>query len=221
MNNKLKEFIKGYSFISGIGYEMECLIPYDKYNEMEEEYEIFRDGSLEGDSNHKTGELKFYYPIEDVAYLFREIIIIKEKYKIKQNNSCGNHIHVSFRDETMYYKFLLTEIQKLFVSSYVSYFRTEKYLQRIENFYSKFEFNDRKISNRIYEQLTTSYKNRSRYWSINLNPYKEYRTIEFRIFPYADDVWEFFEQVKFLLRFLKEIHNKKAIIKHNKDEVII
>lgn len=221
MNNIYNQLIKKINFISGIGYEMECLVPEDFYYDIKDEYEASTDYSIQIEDGYERIELKFFYFTCDIKYFFKDMKKIWEKYKVKQNKSCGNHFHISFSDKAMYYKFLFPETQKLFVSSYVSYFGKEKYLDRLENKYSKFTFKTSTIYSITRKQLEETYKSEHRYFAINMNSFNKFKTIEFRIFPFAENVWELFEQLKFLIRFLEEINRKKITIQQGENFIII
>lgn len=130
-----------------------------------------------------------------------------EDLEFKQNESCGNHLHIKFR---RYGRRSVLNLMRfagpIYLSSYLmKYYTNNKYVSRLTNQYSRcnrFEMVDAQAG--------------SRYYAINTLSLSKYSTVEFRIMPYAESWEEFVEMHKFTLEFWYNLFNGGIEIDLNK-----
>jgi len=169
-------------------------------------------------------ENKDYYNIEirfwnsDLNVFFKFIEFIFDECKFKQNESCGNHIHLKFVDnEKALSVFSYRRAWKMFLDEYKKYAYTfadektiNKYLGRLNNRYCLAKYNT-KI---VISQLRSFEKNESRYRAINLNSYNINKTIEIRILPYFSNFDEAKKSIEWLIKTIDGIYKiRKSLMK--------
>jgi len=169
-------------------------------------------------------ENKDYYNIEirfwhyDLNIFFKFIEYVFNECRFKQNDSCGNHIHLKFIDnEKALSVFSYRKSWKMFLDEYKKYafsFSDEKtmnkYLSRLQNRYCLAKYNT-KI---VISQIRSYEKNESRYRAINLNSYNLNKTIEIRILPYFSTFTEAKKSIEWLIKTIDKIYNiRKSLMK--------
>ena len=169
-------------------------------------------------------ENKDYYNIEirfwhyDLNIFFKFIEYVFNECRFKQNDSCGNHIHLKFIDnEKALSVFSYRKSWKMFLDEYKKYafsFSDEKtmnkYLSRLQNRYCLAKYNT-KI---VISQIRSYEKNESRYRAINLNSYNLNKTIEIRILPYFSTFTEAKKSIEWLIKTIDKIYNiRKSMMK--------
>lgn len=129
------------------------------------------------------------------------------------NSSCGMHVHLRMNPNLMWQWSYGVTVRK-FVSSYRTKFANNpKYMNRLRNHYSKANYNIRDA----ISQVTTSYKNSSRYHAVNLNAYTiapSRGTMEIRILPGANSATEAIEMINWIVKTVDDIniHPNKTLI---------
>ena len=201
------------SEIESVGIELEggwcenCIMPIiDKYRS-KLHIAHARDGSVEVDfrcrkhkSNDNDGEFKAWAEVKELPLMFR---FVKELFATKgfhQNDSCGNHIHIRFKNKKIYEIFAIEGTWSNFIRKYRRAFRIPKYLSRLSNYYtdSKWEPDLEKDERR--------YKHYKRYKMINLQSlYEPQHTLEFRILPHFRNAQEAINSYSKLLGAINEL----------------
>jgi len=210
------------NYIESVGCEIECGIKsVDFLHELYKQaygkvrsFAIGEDGSVKVYNCYiDNAEIKFwfYYPSEfEKAKEFIQFLF----QRIKQNETCGNHVHVKFFEEVykiITFKKFFTEFKKLYIQNFKD---EEKYIKRLYSKWCKYVY-DQSI---IEEQLTYSYRNANRYTSINFNSLKAYNTIEFRILPYVESSEEYLRNLEWLINTINNILEKifkKSLLYNN------
>jgi hypothetical protein len=194
---KLKNFVKENNLSDYFGYG------YD--------YSVNVDGK-----DYYNIEIRFWN--SDLNVFFKFIEFVFNECRFKQNDSCGNHIHIKFVDnEKALSIFSYRKSWKMFLDEYKKYaysFTDEKtmnkYLGRLENRYCLAKYNT-KI---VISQLRHYEKDSSRYRAINLNSYNLNKTIEIRILPYFSNSDEAKKSIIWLIKTIDKIYNvRKSLMK--------
>lgn len=225
-----------------IGVEIECIYPRNKYSELREfcnshNIEFSGDGSVQlygvpengipgqnyrdsDDDRYSTAEFNGMGLVFDLSQKKEFFDTIQQLFKfgIKVNSSCGLHIHLSFKQNSNYFKLLRfdfinqfqEEIRKLLVTPYERMRLTNRYCV---------PYNDKKEFTRITnKQVVYMGKCSERYHSVNYNSFNLHKTIEFRIFPATAKISTFKRYVNFLLKnvekYLKNAKFKQIEIEH-------
>jgi len=147
------------------------------------------------DQSIKSG----YYLSREIQYMIdrSKLDTLKNLYDelgIKQNYSCGNHIHLSFNSPEYYWLVFSPIFYERFKREYEDHFKNKKYISRLSNKYCKYNgMND------IFDE--------TRYKMINIGSFVKYGTAEFRILPYAESGEEYYEAVKFVVETTEKILN--------------
>jgi len=151
-------------------------------------------------------ELKF---MSDDINEIREFVETVWSLGFRQNESCGNHMHFSFRTNNLYIISLLSSWSfiKYYLSRYIARFcKIEKYMKRLENNYC-----------RVIKSYDDLIKNitEDRYYAINFRAVYKHSTIEIRIMPYADNAEEYLQMLMFNVNtiesYLDKILKKRKI----------
>lgn len=118
-----------------------------------------------------------------------------------QNNTCGNHIHISFvKPDIGFCAFSFKEIYTKFIEDYEKdWCSLYKYKKRLQNNYCKADWD----AGNIYD-ICANY-NGDRYYAINLKAYRCHSTIEFRIMPHADNSNEYMNQITWVINETKSL----------------
>jgi len=195
--------------VAFIGVEIEGYFPQFKHqsgidaidalaNELGNKYKVINT-STDSDFSIKSG----IYTTREIKYMINrsDLGVLKNLYEelgIRQNYSCGNHVHVSFNSPEYYWLVFSPIFYERFKRAYENYFGKQekrvKYTLRLSNDYCAYEgMND------IFHD--------TRYKMINEQSFIKYGTAEFRILPYADDAEEYYQAVKFLVETTEKILN--------------
>jgi len=193
---KLKNFVKENSLNDYFGYG------YD--------YSVNVDGK-----DYYNIEIRFWH--HDLNIFFKFIEFIFNECKFKQNNTCGNHIHLKFVDnEKALSIFSYRKAWKMFLDEYKKFAYTfndekmlNKYLSRLNNRYCLARYS----SKVVISQLRHYEKDSSRYRAINLNSYNINKTIEIRILPYFNNFDEAKKSIEWLIKTIDNIYNiRKSVM---------
>jgi hypothetical protein len=198
-------------YVVSVGVEVECGIrteeDYRKLWEWVRENEVVAD-RFEGGSDGsvyvegcdwRSLELRFWTEVERWELMEEVLRFLWEEVRIRQNSTCGNHVHIRLSDD---YLPLLVYPQfiKYFQRAYILFSHHQsnpaKYLQRTRNQYCRFLTGD------LEAAVIASYRGEgTRYRSVNFHALHEWhRTVEFRIMPYAESANEHIAQIQFILR---------------------
>jgi len=162
--------------------------------------QIGADGSvnvdLECDSDddevYRDLELKTWVEVERLEQLTGFVKLLWS-HGFKQNPTCGNHIHLKFRNTLYVSIFTIYDAVREYLDAYRKTFgNRSKYLRRMHNNYSKAIVDEEDIARNLLDD---------RYYAINLQSFFKHsaRTLEIRIMPYARNANEYIEMLTFNL----------------------
>lgn len=207
--------------IESIGIELEGglnsnelteVLDYVKSYKIEKQYDRNTDPSVRVyDKELSNTEIKFWNKNVDEFFDFVEYCF---DIGLKQNSSCGNHIHIKFKEiEKAVSVFSFKPAWDEFINKYKEFAEnhedSEKYLKRLNSQWSKSKRNEKKLIG----QLKANSKHMcSRYTAINLNAYNLFKTIEFRILPYFKNFDEAENTITWLIETVNEIMNKYTTV---------
>ena len=190
--------ISPYDNIVSVGVEIECGINNSDLNTILEKFDkvdVGFDGSVyvKGYENESCELRMWSKKVRDILRFSKEVFSVA-----KQNSTCGNHVHISFRDmETSVALFSHKKMFDNFVKRYKKFFANDvKYIQRLKSSYCKSVYDVSKVK----EQLMHDSPRSCRFYAINLNAYHEHKTIEFRILPWCANWEEYKCSLLWLLR---------------------
>lgn len=138
--------------------------------------------------------------------------VIKKLHEIgEQNETCGNHFHMSFDGiDKLAYMLTYRDIQEE-----VKRFLKSLDLRRENNRYCSF---DNFTESNMHDQMERSYKScKCRYTPVNLNSYKEYGTIECRYLPAFDSAEKHYEMIIKCHNFFLELSKKNFVVIQRKN----
>lgn len=141
--------------------------------------------------------------------------VFHDRFMFRQNNSCGNHIHVRFKDmKKAVAVFSYEPTRKKFARAYKRFAtqRDAKYLYRLNNRFCSPRTSDDDVIDQIE---TKDGKSHSRYHAINLNSANLYGTIEFRIMPHMRDADELLDAINWLVKTVDKLLNEDLEIESN------
>ncbi len=152
----------------------------------------------------EDAEIKFWN--EDLNTIFKVVNYLFNNCKFKQNETCGNHIHIRFENNDYYKLFTFKKVYKYFIKCYTEKWNNyDKYILRLNNKYCKAIWKLEYINNQLKTHTTKSSK---RYTAINFNSINLYNTLEFRIAPYFNNFEEFKEYVLWFIETIDKIIDK-------------
>jgi hypothetical protein len=147
-------------------------------------------------------ELRFRFPAREWPDWAARISALWKLAGIRQNRTCGNHVHVSLTERALA-AIARPEFLQWFHEWYVEDLCPEqKYEARLENRYCRW---DCPSADEIRERMSTHGLRRAdstRYRAVNWHAYHEHGTVEFRLLPHADSGAEYTWGVTWLLRTL-------------------
>ena len=202
-------------YINKIGYEIEGLWKYDCYaleenlgGDFVDDGSVgFRDDEFEN-SDDKVIEYRSK-PRKQLTTIKRDLEKIN-KYFIKGNDTCGFHIHFSFKQKEM--------LSLLVNNDFVEYFLkiiTKKYPEMVEERkHSGYCGTEKEGNKTLFGSLYSGYNNR--YRAVNFNSYNKHGTIEIRLFEMfnIEDCLEYVEiTTKIIEDYLEKASKKNALIK--------
>jgi hypothetical protein len=139
--------------------------------------------------------------------------------KIRVNDTCGLHIHLSFDKLENYYALadwkFVNAFQKEYTKRYIRVYQMSRKFNRYCRFYK--DKND--CEKTISEQMERN-EREDRYRCVNFKPYKRQQTVEFRIFAGARNYEEFEEYLTWLTNFVATYINKKNVNKFKEIKMV-
>lgn len=198
--------------IKSIGVELECGfddsgkdLMYDHFRG-DSHFSSGRDGSVYvGNSDIASAEIKYWS--EDFEVMKSFLKFMYNDVEVRTNSSCGFHTHVMFVNPRLGVLMSSTKrFQEGFIKDYkAKYSRNQKYLSRLDvSFcrYKEFDFTA------VMRQAFGGYRDDSRYRAVNINSYKQYRTVEFRILPYQTTAEEAISSLQFLISEIDKFYGR-------------
>ena len=190
-------------FKGKIGVEIEGFLPLNKREDVcnsmvDLGWNFGGDGSIiPPENNHGVEFRSEVYSLENLDELFNATQKLFKDLKV--NNSCGLHIHLSFKDLVNYYKISEWGFVEQFQNNIIELFKTETEKKRLTNHFCALYKDQKDFNDSINMCLSTRCKGGYRYKAVNYNAYSLYRTIEFRIFPATYKIENFKKYVMFLV----------------------
>jgi len=198
--------------IRSVGIELEggmCASRLNKFEETLQQVEAFRDvyrrlqigadGSVNvdvkcgsDDKAYTDLELKTWVEVEKLEQLIKFVKLLWA-HGFKQNQTCGNHMHLRFRNTFYVSIFTIYDAVRDYLDAYIKTFRNKRrYLRRLHNNYSKAIVDEEDIARNLLDD---------RYYAINLQSFFKHsaRTLEIRIMPYARNADEYIQMLTFNL----------------------
>lgn len=205
--------------IHSIGIELECgvddkgldrITNWVKTNKLDSHLRVDDDGSVEVyDKDNGNAEIKFWHEDRAKFMEFITFAFSEDGGNIEQNSSCGNHMHIRFKDNERAMAIMCYEpVWNEFIDKYTRYANTKrkyakKYLNRLRCSYCRSNYNE----DLIYNQISSS---ADRYTMFNFNAIHRYNTIEVRLMPYFKGVLEAKQSVKWLIDTLNTMYRANA-----------
>jgi hypothetical protein len=203
------------SIVKSVGVEIECgIFKRNLYNIIDtfDFVKIGEDGSVcvdcpvnEDDDSYDVWKenVEIRYWSDNLDDLLKFLSYCWNNAGIIQNNTCGNHVHVCFRN---FVPFWFSPFPYYFLKMYKrKYAKNRKYMLRLGNDYCK----SYKYSNEIIgRMLSGNCDSRERYKFVNYLAYPKHGTIEFRVMPYAECYNEHKEQLLFILDVIEKWSKK-------------
>jgi hypothetical protein len=213
----LAEAVRSNKYIKSLGVELEGGVPRP-YAEITKLAEILRlrdfyvgfDMSVsvpppEGVRSWDSGaEIKFWVPFGRV-YDLAVFVVELWRMGFRQNETCGNHIHMRFLDhEFTTSLFFNVRAVHMFQRLYHAYARRrgEKYIAREVNRYCMFYSRN---AMRAAVEVINNACNNTRYRPVNFHALYKHGTLEFRILPHADSAEEYLENLAWLIRAVNRV----------------
>lgn len=132
-------------------------------------------GTTNSDECH--GEIRAWTDAKHLNQLFNFMQKLYASGGFKQNRTCGNHIHIKFKNKEAWKTFTFEDKWKEFINRYVTSFKMKKYSNRLNCRYCSSRWDGR-------PPIPISWDT-SRYSMINFQSLIErQKTLEFRILPY-------------------------------------
>jgi hypothetical protein len=147
-------------------------------------------------------ELRFRFPAAEWPQWSARIRALWRLASLRQNRTCGNHVHVSLTERALD-AIARPEFLQWFHSKYVEeYCYEDKYVARLDNRYCRWDCpSASEIRARMSERGTHT-SGSTRYRAVNWHAYHDHGTVEFRLLPHAADGVEYALSVTWLLRTL-------------------
>jgi hypothetical protein len=209
-------------YIRSVGVELEggmCASKLKEFKEALQQADAFKDvyGRLQvgADGSVNVGvecgsedkaytdlELKTWIEVEKLEQLVGFVKLLWS-YGFKQNQTCGNHMHLRFRNTFYVSIFTMYDAVREYLETYRQTFRNRrKYLQRLHNNYSRAIVDEEDIAINLLDD--------DRYYAINLLSFFKHsaRTLEIRIMPYARNADEYIRMLTFNLVTVDRIVDK-------------
>jgi hypothetical protein len=151
-----------------------------------------------------SSEIKFWVPFERLGDLAIFIVELW-RFGFRQNETCGNHIHMRFVDHEFTVSLLFNvRAVHMFQRLYHAFARKmgEKYLAREYNRYCRFYARDARVCAR---EVINNACNDTRYRPVNFHALYKHGTVEFRILPHADSAEEYLVNLAWIVRAVNRI----------------
>jgi hypothetical protein len=203
-------------YVESIGVEIECGVPnYEAVRLLrslevsDSRFSYGSDGSVHVEGCYDSdAELRYWVYAYEWGRLVALLRYLWEELGIKQNQTCGNHVHVKLKDDKMNL-LIFPQFVRYFQRRYFHFARRqsnpEKYLARINSNYASF-YSYRNLERQVIDSYRVS---GSRYKCINYWSLSEsQRTLEFRIMPHASSFEEYINMILFVVRTVEEYCKK-------------
>jgi hypothetical protein len=212
------------NYVASVGVEVECGIPtregvmlVEALERSDNRFSYGCDGSVSVPGCWDTdAELRYWVYVEEWGRMVTVLRWLWEEIEIRQNSSCGNHIHIRMKDDWMQ-PLIHPRFIKYFQRSYLNFARKQsnpqKYIARTRSTYSAFyrwrSYQDLEDQVRESFQVSGSRYRSINYWSLH----DSQRTLEFRIMPWAENFEEHLNMILFIVktveRYCNSIHKGK------------
>jgi hypothetical protein len=152
----------------------------------------------DSDVKYPDLELRTWVEVEKLEQLIGFVELLWA-HGFKQNRTCGNHMHLRFRNTFYVSIFTMYDAVKEYIDAYIKTFKNKrKYMQRLNNNYSKAIEDEEDIVRNLLDD---------RYYAINLQSFFKHsaRTLEIRLMPYARNASEYIEMLTFNLTTVDRI----------------
>jgi hypothetical protein len=186
--------------------EFKEVLQREAYWDVYRRLEVGMDGSVDvnvecgdDDEAYRNLELKTWVEVERLDQLFGFVRLLWA-HGFKQNATCGNHMHLKFRNTLYVSIFTIYDAVREYLDTYIKTFRRRrKYMQRLHNNYSKAIVDEEDIARNLLDD--------DRYYAINLLSFFKHsaRTLEVRIMPYARSADEYIGMLIFNLTTIDRI----------------
>jgi hypothetical protein len=202
-------------YVSSVGVEIECGIPdrdgirwVQAFEGSDSRFSYGSDGSVAVPNCYDSdAELRYWAPIEEWGRFVTVLRWLWEEIGIRQNASCGNHIHVKLQQDWMQV-LIHPKFVRYFQRRYINFARKqnnpEKYIARTIGSYSAFyrwrNYQDLERQVRESYQVSGSRYRSINYWSLG----DSQRTLEFRIMPWASCFMEHINMIVFVVRTVEQ-----------------
>jgi hypothetical protein len=203
-------------YVESIGVEIECGIPdregvrwVEAFESSDNRFVYGSDGSVHVSGCWDTdAELRYWvYVPEEWGRMVTVLRWLWEEIGIRQNESCGNHIHVKLQQDWMQV-LIHPKFVKYFQRRYTNFARKQsdpvKYIARTIGSYSAFyrwrNYQDLERQVRESYQVSGSRYRSINYWSLS----DSQRTLEFRIMPWASCFMEHINMIVFVVRTVEQ-----------------
>jgi hypothetical protein len=201
------------NYVRSLGIEIECGIPtregvmqLEAFERSDDRFSYGSDGSVSVYRCYDSdAELRYWvYVPEEWVRMVTVLRWLWEEIEIRQNSSCGNHIHVRLHEDFMQL-LIFPQFVRFFQHRYLYFARKQddpqKYLSRIRSQYSSF-YSYRNLERQVIDSFRCS---GSRYKAINYWSLSESQgTVEFRIMPYAEGFQEHLRMIMFVIKTVEE-----------------
>jgi hypothetical protein len=179
----------------------------EEFKEIKSRLEVGADRSVDvdiycdDDDVHRHLELRIWVEVEEIEKLLKFIKLLW-RHGFEQNETCGNHMHLGFKNKFYISVFTVYDAVRDYLTVYHKKFRDRrKYMRRLMSRYSKAIESEEDIAINLTDD---------RYYAINLLSYFKHRsrTLEIRIMPYADDEHEYIDMLFFNIETIDRIVEK-------------
>jgi hypothetical protein len=199
--------------IKSIGIEVECGTYTTHLQNISKKYYI----NTSDDSSVKVRKYKYINDSNEYSYLdwkcdaeikyctdnYNQLMqfideVFKQKY-LRQNNSCGNHIHIQFSKPIYFTVFFTLENIKKFQEIYSNTFTDHKYQKRLTRHHCSAMYD--------IQHYIDNYED-NRYYSINVQcnrKHNTYNRIEVRLMPYAKTKKEYKKMIDFVINTVTQL----------------
>ena len=174
-------------------------------------YDIASDGSVDVSGVEYSSETEVRIGGSPKKVIATGCYLLDEEW-VKQNRTCGNHIHVFFKQDDIRDLWTWRNPQERLIKRYQHDFPDPKYRNRLENSYSRW------TGYNIARAVMNMDKERGcRYDAINLMSIERHSSIEFRMMPYFENGTEASKAINWLLDTIRYITRTTAALTNSED----
>jgi hypothetical protein len=143
-----------------------------------------------------NGEIKAWTNVKHMNQLFNFIQKLWRTKAFRQNKTCGNHLHVKFKDKEKWKVFDFEEKWTEFINRYIASFKSDKFLRRLHSSYC----------DSIWIKDPVWRRKGERYRMINFVSLAEpHHTLEFRILPHFKSAIEAQRSCQMMLNIIDDM----------------